>query len=241
MQPLQTYTTEDGSKLGYRHYQSSADTLVLLIYRSGWHGMQFHPMASKIAGQDIADVIVRDLRGYGLSPERRGDVDYIGQTEHDISDLIVDATNNKDYKKITLGGHSSGGGLVIRYAANKDVEKADKYILMAPYLKYNAPTTIENSGGWANPCSRRIAGISMLNNVGIKAFNDFPVITFVMSQNVLEGPLGDTATVEYTYRLNTGFAPKMNYTRDLSALEKPFYLWQDLKMKLSMLMNTSLY
>ena len=80
---------------------------------------------------------------------------------------------------------------------------AEAYLLLAPYLKYNAPTMRNNSGGWASPYVGRIIGLSMLNNLGFHALDDLPVIEFNMPRQVRDG----TETLVYTQRLNTGLAP----------------------------------
>ena len=46
---------------------------------------------------------------------------------------------------LIMGGHSSGGGLAIRFAGSQYGQKANAYLLMSPFLKYNAPTTRLNS------------------------------------------------------------------------------------------------
>lgn len=221
------YEARDGSSLPYRMYEGGTERLIVLAHGSGWHGMQFHPMAQALAEAEIGTVVVPDLRGHGAEPERRGDLDYIGQFEDDIVDLIetMDAPSGSDptYREVVLGGHSSGGGLVVRFAGGDQTDLVDRYILMAPFLKYNAPTTKPNSGDWAYPATRRIIGLTMLNNVGITALNHLPVISFAMPADVLDGPLGSTATTEYSFRLNTAFAPS-NYERDLAALDRPFLL-----------------
>jgi pimeloyl-ACP methyl ester carboxylesterase len=187
--------------------------------------MQFHEMAEYLSRQGVGHIVVPDLRGHGFSPDRRGDVDHIGQFEDDIADLIVYArAEHTDGAQIILGGHSSGGGLVVRFAGGKYEKLADGFVLMAPFLKYDAPTTRPSSGGWANVATRRLIGLSMLNQIGITALNHLPVISFNMPKSVLDGPFGKTATLQYSYRLNTGFAPRTDYTSDLAAMSQPFLL-----------------
>jgi|GEM_PF-126847 len=223
---LDTYSARDGAKLHLRRYESATttDTYFILIHGSGWHGQQFLQMASTIANSSVANVVTPDLRGHGESPQIRGDINYMGQFEDDIRDLITLIKKENSASKIILGGHSSGGGLVARYLGGPYGQTVDAAILIAPYLKYNAPTTRENSGGWARPLTRRIIGLSMLNSIGITAFNDLPVIQFNMPQEVLDGPLGHTATLNYSYRLNTSFAPRDDYEADLKAMTQPFLL-----------------
>ena len=112
---------------------------------------------------------------------------------------------------------------MVRFAGGANGALADRAVLMAPFLNHAAPTTRPNSGGWARPLVRRIIGLTMLNAVGVRALNHLPVITFAFPARVLEGPLGDTATRSYSYRLNTSYAPRSDYKRDIAALP-PFLL-----------------
>lgn len=218
--PLQTYQARDGATLGYRHYASgNADApLVILIHGSGWHGGAYDGLARAIAEQAGVEVALPDLRGHGPDPQTRGDIGHIGQFEEDIADLA--ALLRKPGQPLVLAGHSSGGGLVVRYAGGDYGSTLDGAVLLAPFLKYNAPTTRPNSGGWARPLTRRIIGLSMLNNVGITALNGLTAIQFNFPQAVLSGPAGNTATASYSYRLNTSYAPRNDYLADIAALPK---------------------
>lgn len=223
---LQPVTARDGAELSYRLYESEANTdkVIILLHASGWHSMQFYPLAKYLSGNGLAHVITPDLRGHGFAPERRGDVDYIGQLEDDLAALIDMARQQFPEAMVIVGGHSSGGGLAVRFAGGEHGTMADAYLLLAPFLKYNAPTTRPNSGGWARPNSRRIVGLTMLNHIGIRCFNHLTVIQFNMPQTVLHSRLGSSATTAYSYRLNTSFAPRSNYGEDLAAMQQPFLL-----------------
>jgi pimeloyl-ACP methyl ester carboxylesterase len=225
MPDLQPYTARDGAELSYRLYESSStDIVLILLHGSGWHSMQFVPLAQALSAAGAATVVTPDLRGHGFNPPTRGDVATIGQLEDDLADLIASLAPQFPGAPIIVGGHSSGGGLAIRFAGGAYGELADGYLLLAPFLKYNAPTTRANSGGWARPNSRRIAGLTMLNNLGIHWFDGLTVIQFAMPSSVLAGPLGGSATTAYSHRLNTSFAPRGKYGRDLAALTQPFLL-----------------
>lgn len=222
---LQPFRTRSGGELRYRAYPAlEAKQALILLHGSAWHGMQFHPMAKAISASGLAHVIVPDLRGHGFAPQRRGDVDYIGQFEDDLADLIDALKMQFPAVRFIVGGHSSGGGLAIRFAGGVYGARASAYLLMAPFIKHDAPTTRPNSGGWSAPQIRRIIGLVMLNAAGIRIFNGLTVIQFNMPQTVLQGMLGPSATTAYSYRLNTSFAPRDNYGRDLAALSQPFLL-----------------
>ncbi len=211
----------DGFPLQVRRYgpEGAARPLLILLHGSGWHGQQFEALARDLAPE--ARILVPDLRGHGAQPGRRGDIDYIGQFEDDLADLI--RAEARPGQRVILGGHSSGGGLVVRFAGGPQGGLIDGALLLAPFLKHNAPTTRPNSGGWARPLTRRIVGLSMLNGVGIGALNHLTAIQFNMPAAVLEGPLGATATTAYSYRLNRSYAPRGDYLADVAALP-PFLL-----------------
>lgn len=209
----------DGYELQVRDFANDQGPLVVMIHGSGWNGFQFSALSPLL--QVNAHVLVPDLRGHGKAPGRRGDTDYIGQFEDDLADLI--SAKRRPGQKVVLLGHSSGGGLVVRFAGGEHGADLDGAILLAPFLKYNAPTTRPNSGGWAQVLTRRLIGLSMLNAVRIRALNHLTVISFNMPRAVLDGPLGDTATTAYSYRLNTSYAPRSGYLKDIAALP-PFLL-----------------
>ncbi len=216
---VQSVAMRDGWQMPVRALDGPAGgVLLVMIHGSGWHGMQFQGLAATLSAQ--ADVLVPDLRGHGAAPQRRGDLDYIGQFEDDIADLI--AARVKPGQKVVLLGHSSGGGLVIRFAGGAHRGAISGAVLLAPFVHHAAPTTRRASGGWAKVNVPRVAALSVLNRLGITALNHLPIISFAMPQAVLDGPLGATATTAYSYRLNTSFAPRSDYLKDISAL--PPYL-----------------
>ena len=213
---LKSFTARDGTQLAYRHYPAESDKIVILLHGAGWHSRYFLPLAEFISSEGLAQVYTPDLRGHGLSPKRRGDVDYIGQFEDDLADLIAMIQKDNPNSMLIVGGHSSGGGLSIRFAGSQYGKKAKAYLLMSPFLKYNAPTTRLKSGGFTMPYTGRIIGLVMLNSVGIRWFNYLTVMKFNMPERARDG----TETLSYSYRLTTAYAPH-DYEKDLSAITQP--------------------
>ena len=212
----ETYRARDGAALEYRLYPAESTRTLILLHGSGRHSRYLMPLAKAVAGSGAARVYTPDLRGHGRAPERRGDVDYIRQLTDDLADLIQHIRRSHPGTTIIVGGHSSGGGLAVRFAGSRYGGEASAYVLLAPFLKYNAPTTRPGSGGWARAYTGRIIGLSMLNNVGLTRFNHLPVIDFNMPPEYRDG----TETLVYSHRLNTGFAPA-DYTGDLKAMAGP--------------------
>jgi non-heme chloroperoxidase len=216
---LDSFECRDGAALGYRYYPSTSRKVVVLLHGSGWHSTYFLPLAEYISNENLAHVYTPDLRGHGSAPARRGDIDYIYQLEDDVSDFLETVKKAHPDATLIIGGHSSGGGLALRFAGSRYGHQADAYMLLTPFLKYNAPTIRPDSGGWASVHLPRIAGLSMLNNIFIKWFNYLPVIDFNMPEAYRDG----TETLSYSYRLNTGFAPR-NYKKDLKKITQKLFV-----------------
>ncbi len=221
--PLTACKARDGAPLGLRHFPARVPdaALLVLIHGSGWHGGGYVARAQALAVDDRIEVLLPDLRGHGPAPERRGDIDHIGQFEDDLADII--GQFRRPGQRLILAGHSSGGGLVLRFVGRQYGELPDGVVLMAPFLKYNAPTMRPNSGGWADALTRRSIGLTMLNAIGICGLNHRTAIQFNFPDAVLQGPQGATATKACSFRLNAAFAPRSDYKADIRRLP-PFLL-----------------
>jgi len=206
----------DGSALRVRSYGHDAPIDLIFVHGSGAYNHYLSQFAATIADSGVAVVHTPDLRGHGAAPERRGDIDYIDQLEDDLVDLIGELVAEHPERKRVLGGHSSGGGLAIRFAGGPHGDLVDGHLLLAPFLQHDAPTVRPNSGGWAKPRLGRIIGLTMLNAVGIRAWNDATVLDFDLPVDKRSG----LETPSYTFRMMTGFNPR-NYRDDLAALDAP--------------------
>ena len=216
--PLEVYPTRDRTLLPVRRYDGpgGSDKTLILLHGSGYHSRYLAPLAARLARAGAAHVVTPDLRGHGAEPVRRGDVDYIDQLEDDIADLATYAEQRHPGTRLVVGGHSSGGGLAVRFAGSRHGERAAGLVLLAPYLGHDAPTTRSNAGGWARPRLPVIIALSILNGFGITALNGVTAITFDMPEEARDG----TETLAYSFRLNTGYAPR-NHRKDLAATRAP--------------------
>jgi len=219
MPQLEAITARDGQQLKYRFYPARSDKVIILLHGSGWHSRYFFPLAEFISSECLARVYTPDLRGHGPAPEKRGDIDYIDQLEDDLSDFVTMVRRENQDSLVVISGHSSGGGLAIRFAGSRYGEQADAYMLLSPWLKYDAPTMRPDGKSWALPNIRRIIGLTMINNVGIRWFNHLTVIDFDMPKESRDG----TETLSYSYRLNTGYAPR-DYMKDLGSMQQPLFV-----------------
>lgn len=214
-EPL-AYPTRHGVTLPARHYPSEASDAFVLLHGSGYHSVYLAPLGERLARTGTANVYTPDLRGHGLSPERRGDIDHVDQLEEDLADLVYWVRGRHPGGRLFVGGHSSGGGLALRFAGGGG--EADGFVLLAPYLAHDAPTMRggNSAGGWARPKLPRIVLLSILNGFGIHAFDGLTVIGFSMPEEARDG----TETLAYSHRLNLGLAPR-DWQADLAAARTP--------------------
>lgn len=217
---LEMYDARDGVKLPYRHYRSDSHVALILVHGSGTSSQYLSCMSGAIAKSGAAAVYTPDLRGHGASPIRRGDIDYADQLVDDLADLVshIRAAND-DIITVVVGGHSSGGGLTVRFADSLHKRLAGAFLMLAPYLGYGAPTTRKNSGGWAEPNLFKIIPISMLNAIGIRGLNGIHVLHFNMPPEYRDG----SETLSCSYRLMEGFGPS-DFRTALESVEVPLLL-----------------
>lgn len=80
-----------------------------------------------------------DLRGHGDN-HPHGDISYLGQLDDDMADFIRVIKPAHQGAKWVLGGFSSGGGFALRMAAESVGQSYDRYVLLSPFLMFDAPT-----------------------------------------------------------------------------------------------------
>ncbi|MFC3226832.1 alpha/beta hydrolase [Marinibaculum pumilum] len=206
----QALEAADGTDLAYRRYPAAGGTgapagAVLALHGSSTDGQSLHVLARDLAAAGQA-VYVPDIRGHGDSGPR-GDVPRTGILEEDIAAFLALIRDRHPDLPVTLLGFSSGGGLALRYAGRPDLPSPDRLLLLAPMLGIGAPTYTEHNphagdARWSNPYVPRIIGLSILNGLGIHAFDDLPVIGFAVD------PANDRATSSYSHRLLQSMNPQ---------------------------------
>jgi pimeloyl-ACP methyl ester carboxylesterase len=211
---LRRYTARDGEQLAYRVYESTSNRILIFIHGSSYHGGGYHALAAAISLGGAAKVVLPNLRGHYMSGRRRGDVDYIGQYEDDLDDLIRFLRHEGYTGPITLGGHSSGGGFAIRFAGGAHAGEVTSYLLLAPIIPRSPAVRGGDAGGWSILHWRRLYGLLALNALGIHGFNGLPIIAFNKPPKFWDG----TETLSYSYRLNLSYHPRFKYDGDIHAL-----------------------
>ncbi len=202
---MQRFAARDGTMLAYRSYLPTLSApppiVAVLIHGSGGSSVNMNVLGRALAAAGTP-AFAPDIRGQGLSG-RRGDVDYIGQQEDDLADLIALIRKRYPNAKLVLAGHSSGGGFALRVAGEPVGRAFSRFVLLAPQLGHNAVSTRPGAGGWVRIYGPRIAALSILNRVGISAFNGLPVLAFALP----EGAEREHLTRFWSYRMVNNFGP----------------------------------
>lgn len=211
---LEHYVARDGARLAYRFYDSTSAKLLVFVHGSSYHGAAYHELAVALSRAGVTKVYLPNLRGHYMSGRRRGDVDYVGQLEDDVADLISIARDRGQTGKVTIGGHSSGGGFAIRFAGGDYGHLASGYLLLSPIIPTAPSVRGGDAGGWALLNQTRLFGLLAINAFGITGFNALPIIEFNKPEQFWDG----TETLSYSYRLNTSYHPRFDYGADIRAM-----------------------
>ena len=209
---VEYYRSRNGSRLAFRAYSArNSRNVIVLIHGSSGSSISMHPLAEYLHDRGMT-VYALDIRGHGDSVPR-GDIDYSGQLEDDMEDFVKQVLNNR---KAVLVGFSQGGGFVLRCAAGKCGMLFDRFILISPFIAYNAPVTRPESDRWARVSYPRIIGLTLLGPIGGKLFGSLPVITFAVDPRTAQ-----YQTDRYSFNLLRNFGAHYDYRSDIAAVRQP--------------------
>jgi alpha-beta hydrolase superfamily lysophospholipase len=215
---VERFQARDGSWLGFRHYGAggmpTGRVAIVIHGSSGSSGSTIHALSQALAAHGVETFAV-DMRGHGTSGTR-GDIGYVGQLEDDLAVFVAVLRNTVPSAPLTLIGHSSGGGFTLRVAGSPIQNLFERFVLLAPYLGYDAPSTRPGSGGWARADIPRIIGLLALRAIGVNCCDALPVLTLAVPPNSEK-----TLVSTYTDRLMRNFAVRGDFRHDLAAAKKP--------------------
>jgi pimeloyl-ACP methyl ester carboxylesterase len=200
---LSRFQARDGTWLAYRLYPAATgarDRIAILAHGSSASSIEMHQVAKALAEAGVTAVAV-DFRGHGASGTR-GDIGYSGELDDDLADLVAELRKANPAARFSLIGHSAGGGFALRVADSPLGEKFDRFVLLAPYLGYSAPTNrpAEGPGLWAAADTPRIVATLMLERIGIDWPQSLPALAFA---NAPEAKMNVTS--QYSFRLMTNY------------------------------------
>lgn len=214
---LRKFLMRDGKQLFSYSYQKESDTTIILLHGVLSSAYMMNKTAGLLQEATHSEVIALDFRGHGQSEGTPGDVAYINQYVDDIKDVVSAIKREKPNQSILLAGHSMGGGIILRYAMEKNAPEVDGYLLFAPHLGANTPTLKEEvleSGEepFVKLHISRIIGLKMMNAIGETKYNDLPVLFFNLPETI--------PVTKYSYRANESMFPS-DYKEGLHSINKP--------------------
>jgi non-heme chloroperoxidase len=217
---LLRYKARDGALLSYREYRASGRLVAVLLHGSAGSGVDMHPLALALQRAEIT-VLVPDLRGHGAN-RPHGDISYVGQLDDDLADFITNKKPELSNSTWTILGFSSGAAFALRFAAESPAgQLVDRYVLVSPYLRYDAPSVRQSEPGsaapqsWASASVGRIVGLTMLNQWGVHIWDGLPVLAFPVPANI------DAATKTYSWRMYKNFGADDDYLADIRRAVRP--------------------
>jgi alpha-beta hydrolase superfamily lysophospholipase len=216
------FQARDGTELAFRHYAAhipATDRIAVVVHgSSGSSRSAIHALSIALAARGVESYAV-DIRGHGASGTR-GDIRYLGQLEDDLADLVGEIRKVHPSAPLTLIGHSSGGGFVLRVAGSSIQNLFSRTVLLAPYLGYDAPSSRPDSGGWASPDIPRYIALSVLRQIGMPWAESLPTLAFAVPPNSAK-----VLNADYSYRLMRNFAASRDFRQDLAAASRPIAIF----------------
>ena len=213
---LQSMPARDGTPLAYRAYlpATPVNRVAVLVHGSSADSRNMHMVGRALLDAGFAAYAL-DVRGHGQTG-RRGDIDYVGQLDDDLADVVAELRRRHPGAAFTMVGFSSGGGFTLRSAGGANAELFDRFVMVSPMLHQSAPTARPNTGGWVSVNMPRAIGLTVLDRLGFDAFGHLPVLHFAL-------PPGAAAdrTVAYSYRLQLSYRPHEDYQGDARAIRRP--------------------
>ncbi len=215
------YEARDGAELAYRFYPPVADktgTIAVLIHGSAGNSLAMDRLGRGLSRAGVA-VYAPDMRGHGLSGEP-GHIDSVETLEKDLVDLVAIVVRERHPDApLVLVGHSSGGGFALRMAARDVGRLFDRFVLLAPYLGHDAPTSRPDSGGWVDAGVPRIVALSLLEQAGLDWLHHLPVLAFALPP--ARDGAADRPTRTWSYVLMRAFGPGPDLVADASDAHAP--------------------
>ena len=209
---IETIPARKGGTIAFRRWGvagSAGDPTLILIHGSALSSTSLHPLGKALAAAGIA-VFAPDLRGHGKTG-RKGDIDYRGQLDDDLADLVAMVKAARPGSQLVLAGFSGGGGFALRSAALPQGGTFERVVLLSPMFGIRAPTVKSGGDRWVRLFVPRILALIVLDRFGIHAFDYLPVAAFAIPPE-----RADILTGSYSFRLLRAITTA-DYAADLKA------------------------
>lgn len=212
----------DGIKLAYHPMKVKDPIGVLLFVHGGgaYSGAGYQYLAYGLTEKYNVSVYLLDIRGHGNSEGPRGDAPSSEQVIKDL-DLMINFVKGENPKSpLYLGGHSSGGGLVLNYLNWNNNPKVNGYIFISPQFGYKSMTARDKI---KKPFTRVKIPLFVLNGISQgKLFGNTPAVFFNYPEKIIKArPL---LIKSITCNMSIALTPS-NPQEQFGNINKPFGLF----------------
>ncbi len=206
---LSRFQARDGTWLAYRLYPAAdgaKDKVAIVTHGSSASSNEMNAASKALAAAGVTAVAI-DARGHGASAGR-GDIGYIGQMEDDLADLLDHLHADYPNARFQLIGHSLGGGFVARIAGTPVGGRFERFVLLAPFLGVDAPSSGVGNQRWASADTLRIIALVILRKIGVTFGQSLPVIAYATDPVAAK-----VVTSRYSFRLLADYGPDFEWAK----------------------------
>ncbi|MGD0857371.1 MAG: alpha/beta fold hydrolase [Dehalococcoidia bacterium] len=212
----------DGINLAYYTTKAASPSASLIFLHGGgaYSGGGYQYLAKGLGAKYNVSVYLLDIRGHGNSEGPRGDSPAVDQVWKDVQ-LFCDFVHAKSPQlPLYLGGHSSGGGLLLNYLSWRQNPDISGYIFVSPELGYKSGTAKQ---GNSTPFARADMDVFMKYGVSLGTeYGNTMAVFFNYSEELLkEQPLFINSI---TCNMAMAITPD-NPQEQFKKIDKPFALF----------------
>lgn len=213
----------DGIDLAYYPKIPKSKPVAALIFLHGggaYSGAGYQNLAKGLSEKYDISVYLIDLRGHGNSGGPRGDAPSVEQVWEDLKLLITAVREKNPGIPLYLGGHSSGGGLVLNYLTWDKKTKVDGYFFISPQFGYKSATARENIRSSFTTVRYWVFILSAIS--GGRLFGHTTAVYFIYPEKILASqPLMLQSITRHMSVSMTPDAPQKQFSK----IDKPFGLF----------------
>lgn len=214
----------DSIDLAYYSFVPSHPKAIVVFYHGTgfWNSALYQYFAKQLAEKHNIGCYLFDIRGHGNSQGVRGDAPNVNQVWDDVTSAIDFVKKQHPEKSLYLGGHSSGGALVLNYSNYNYHPLINGYLFIAPYLGRNSGVIKEHADQAASFVKSVRVWVFILNGIsGGYFFAHTPAVYFNHPDELLKK---DSLIVKsYTPTMMAATAPE-NPQELFTKIDKPFAL-----------------
>lgn len=221
----QNIKASDNKDLAYYSFVPAAPQAIVIFYHGAgfWSGELYQHFVKQLAENHNIGCYLFDIRGHGNSQGARGDAPSIKQVWDDVTTAINFVNKQHLGIPLYLGGHSSGGGLVLNYSNYHHHPLIKGYLFIAPYLGRNSGTLQEHTDPATSFVKSVRVWVFILNGIsGGYFFGHTPAVYFNYPEELFKkDPLIVTS---YTPIMMAATSPE-NPQELFTKIDKPFALF----------------